>query len=337
MDNVDTDNGENDIVPFINGLNDYYLKNLSDRIKTVLTAKAKDGQYLAGDCPYGYMRDPENHTHLVVDEYASDVVKKIYEMRLAGLGFSKIASEKAQKVNQTQTDKYGRHSAAQISLFSKLLVCSDCGRNLMSKSSKRTNRYGNIYRYTFYQCETYRKSGCSVCTKHSIPNSTLKKIILDDIRSHADRIKLNEKTMIKMLQEQLHDISNKRNCTKRIRDLEQKLYKIEIHTAKLYEDRCDGIIAENRFTEMIADLESKRKVIQTELDNFKSAEINKLKKLNDIQNWISLIKENSSIEDLDRKTLETLIDKIEVGENEIVDGKKRQDIKIYYKFIGFIQ
>lgn len=91
LDNVDTENGENDIIPFINGLNDYYLKNLSDRIKSVLTAKAKTGQYLSGETPYGYMRDSENHTHLVIDEYAADIVKKIYDMRLSGMGYYSIA------------------------------------------------------------------------------------------------------------------------------------------------------------------------------------------------------------------------------------------------------
>jgi DNA invertase Pin-like site-specific DNA recombinase len=42
--NIDTEGGENDILPLLNAMNDYYLKNMSDKIKAAMTAMAKDGQ-----------------------------------------------------------------------------------------------------------------------------------------------------------------------------------------------------------------------------------------------------------------------------------------------------
>jgi len=89
---IDTETGEDDIVPFLNAMNDHYLKNLSDRIKSVLTAKAKNGQKLSGFAPYGYVRSPENHTKLIIDEYAAEVVKRIFELRADGSGYAKIAN-----------------------------------------------------------------------------------------------------------------------------------------------------------------------------------------------------------------------------------------------------
>jgi len=91
-DGVDTADGENDIVPFLNAMNDFYLNNISDRIKSVFKAKAQAGHKLTGTPPYGFMRNPEDKTRLVVDEYASGVVKRIFEMRAEGLGYSKISS-----------------------------------------------------------------------------------------------------------------------------------------------------------------------------------------------------------------------------------------------------
>ena len=67
-------------MPFLNALNDFYLKNLSDRIKSVFQAKAKAGHKLTGTPPYGYMRSPEDKTRLVIDGYAANVVKRIFEM-----------------------------------------------------------------------------------------------------------------------------------------------------------------------------------------------------------------------------------------------------------------
>lgn len=89
-DGIDTETGENDIMVFLNAMNDNYLKNLSDKIKAVFHAKAKDGQKLTGTAPYGYMRNPDDHTRLIVDEYAAGVVKRIFEMRSDGLGYGRI-------------------------------------------------------------------------------------------------------------------------------------------------------------------------------------------------------------------------------------------------------
>ena len=72
--------------------NDFYLKNLSDRIKSVFEAKAKAGHKLTGPPPYGFMRSPDDKTRLVVDEYAAGIVKRIFEMRAEGLGYGKIVS-----------------------------------------------------------------------------------------------------------------------------------------------------------------------------------------------------------------------------------------------------
>ena len=50
----------------------------------------KKGQYLGASCPYGYRKDPRDHNHLVVDDYAADVVRKIYRLYLKGYGKAKI-------------------------------------------------------------------------------------------------------------------------------------------------------------------------------------------------------------------------------------------------------
>jgi len=89
---IDTETGENDIIPFLNAMNDYYLKNLSERIKMVLTVKAKEGQKLSGAVPYGYLRSPDDHTRLIVDEYAAGVVKRIFECRAHGDSYAKITA-----------------------------------------------------------------------------------------------------------------------------------------------------------------------------------------------------------------------------------------------------
>ncbi len=76
----------------INGLiNEWYLEDLSDNIKTVLNDKRRKGEYIGGFPTYGYQKDPQNHNHLVVDPEAAQIVRQIYLWYLQGYGKQKIA------------------------------------------------------------------------------------------------------------------------------------------------------------------------------------------------------------------------------------------------------
>ena len=56
----------------------------------------------------------------------------------------------------------------------------------------------------------------------------------------------------------------------------------------------------------------------------------------DIQAWADLIRQYRNLESLDRETVLRLIDHIEIGEKKIVNGQKEQEIRIHYKFVGYI-
>lgn len=93
VDGVDTDNEENKKSRQINGLvNEWYCEDLSKNIRSSFRAKMKNGQFLGSSCPYGYKKDPQDHNHLIIDDYAADVVRKIYHLYLAGYGKAKIGS-----------------------------------------------------------------------------------------------------------------------------------------------------------------------------------------------------------------------------------------------------
>jgi len=53
-----------------------------------------------------------------------------------------------------------------------------------------------------------------------------------------------------------------------------------------------------------------------------------------INRWVGLIKEKSTMEEVDREFLDSLIEKIEIGEKRVIDGAKVQDVRIFYKYVG---
>lgn len=91
-DGADTANTWNKKSRQINGLvNEWYCEDLSENIRSAFRAKMKKGQYLGASCPYGYVKDPNDHNHLIIDAYAADVVRRIYHLYLKGYGKARIA------------------------------------------------------------------------------------------------------------------------------------------------------------------------------------------------------------------------------------------------------
>lgn len=93
VDGVDTAVASNKKSRQINGLvNEWYCEDLSENIRSAFKIKMKNGQFLGSSCPYGYKRDPKNHNHLIVDEYAANIVRRIFKLYLSGCGKARIGS-----------------------------------------------------------------------------------------------------------------------------------------------------------------------------------------------------------------------------------------------------
>lgn len=81
------------IVPFKNLINDEYCRDISNKIKAVLNVKMKKGEYVGSYAPYGYLKDPKDIHHLIIDKEAAKIVKLIFEWTLSGLGRTAIAKK----------------------------------------------------------------------------------------------------------------------------------------------------------------------------------------------------------------------------------------------------
>jgi len=422
---VDTENGDNDIVPFLNAMNDYYLKNLSDRIRSVMAAKARDGQKIAGNAPYGFQRDPEDRTRLIVDEYAAGVVRWIFEMRKQGMGFPSITKklnndgilppmiyylEKAgkdtshiktrcwiittvsmilkreiyigiaeqlvntvvsyrnnkevkrpveervrvenafpaiieretwdavQEVNRIASEKCAHRSKPQKSLYSGMLVCAGCGTTMSYWNPTKTYRNGKRIDCANFQCRTYQSTGGTICASHTVSESALKRIVVSHIRQLAEQIVLDEDAMRESLKQRLigETAVSKSEVRKESKRLRQEIYKLEVATAKLYEDWVNSVISEETFSDLINKNESERLENEQRLSLLEQSEQDVTTKVTDIGRWMRIIRENAAIEHIDRELLESLIEKIVIGECGVVDGRKHQDIQIHYRFVGLL-
>jgi len=424
-DNIDTEDGENDIMPFLNMMNDYHLKNLSDRIRSVMEAKARDGQKIAGNAPYGFWRDPDDHTRLVVDDYAAGVVRWIFDMRRQGKGLPTITktlnSEGILPPKIYYLDKIGKDSShiksrswiittvqmilrreayigvaeqlsrtvishrikkevnrpkderirlenafpviidmdtwnavsevnrlaaeiyanaewprAERSLYSGLLVCADCGVTMPFRNSARKFVDGRRVGHANAQCRTFQSTGGTSCSMHTVAEGTLDRLVIGHIRRMAGQIVLDEDAVREILRRRLvgATVGSKANTKKEIKVLGADIHKLEVAISKLYEDWAGDIISEETFTDLIRKTEEERLEKERRLASLEQSKNEAAAKEADIDRWMRLIREYAGVEYVNRELLEGLVERIEIGEEYTEDGRKHQDIRIHYKFVG---
>lgn len=89
---IDSDKqGDNDFTPFLNIMNEFYARDSSRKIQAIFKARMQDGKRVSPSVPYGYRRDPQDKQHLIVDEEAAAVVRRIFQMVIEGYGVKGIA------------------------------------------------------------------------------------------------------------------------------------------------------------------------------------------------------------------------------------------------------
>ncbi len=85
------DQNSNEFAPFLNIMNEWYLRDLSRKQKTAIRVKGESGKPTTNCAIYGYKKDPEDKHHWLIDEEAAAVVRRIFQLTIEGKGPYEIA------------------------------------------------------------------------------------------------------------------------------------------------------------------------------------------------------------------------------------------------------
>ena len=91
-DNIDTAEGENELAPIRNLFNEWYARDISKKRRISNKIKGNASEPM-GQPPYGYIKDPNDPKHWIVDDEAAQIVRRIYSMTLEGFGAEQIDSQ----------------------------------------------------------------------------------------------------------------------------------------------------------------------------------------------------------------------------------------------------
>lgn len=151
VDHADTANKGNKKSRQINGLvNEWYLEDMSENIKSVLTDKRKNGYHIGAFALYGYQKDPQKKGHLIIDEEAAGVVREVFNLFSQGYGKTAIAKILNERGVPNPTEykrqkglRYQQPESKNSTLW-KYYTVSGMLRNEMYIGNMVQGRYGSV-------------------------------------------------------------------------------------------------------------------------------------------------------------------------------------------------
>ena len=421
---IDTqsNDGSTDVMCFLNLFNEFYSRDTSKKVKAVKKACAENGKFMGTYPAFGYMRDPADKHHLVIDQETAPTVRRIFAMRASGMTFRKIAlslndegipspgvlyyrrkgqadprranhmwadqtvknilrnevyignmvqgksgtlSYKSRKLVAKSKDEWirveGTHEAiiprdvwdtvvaidqkkvrksrtsdGIRSIFTGLVYCADCGFKMRNQVERFTYKDGRPGRYSSFLCGNYGRSGKNACTIHTIYESVLEQLVLEDIREKAqyaehDRERLLAQ-IIRMKNKEQH--SRAASFEQELKVTAARVTELEKLMQNLYEDKCTGVVPQTVFQTLMHKYETERAQKAAALPELERKVREQLEDRHDADRWAEIIRRYTEITELDETILFELVDRIEVGEAEKRCGLRVQSIKVFYRYVG---
>ena len=244
-----------------------------------------------------------------------------------------IDKETWNTVQRLRSNKRRPTKTGKTSIFSGHLFCKDCGAKLY---------YCTTNNFTpdkdFYRCSNYKNNSTHSCTSHNIKDIALRELVLDNIKqvisyiSSYEDLFIKEKLDASLEEQRKEDISNKKLLSqykKRVKDIDNLIQHI-------YEDNISGKITDERFATLSLNYEREQKDLKKKVSEL-SATIDKTKQEEiDLTAFIDKVKKYTEIKELTPEIVNELIDKIYVYQQTKLNGKKYQQINIFYAGVGII-
>jgi len=186
-------------------------------------------------------------------------------------------------------------------------------------------------RFIFY-CSYYVRSFKEQCSKHSIRSDVLEEMVLKSIQLQIDLILKSEKTIDEITKSKNINYNNQ-SLRKSIDELEKRLNKLKLLKKSVYEDWKLNIITQEEYNSYSVSYNDDIQNINNSLNTLKE-KLNNNKNINN-NSWINEFRKRKNIKELDRDTIESLIDYIDICEdgNIIITFKYNDEYKNMINFI----
>lgn len=235
-----------------------------------------------------------------------------------------------EKVQIIRENKRRPNKSGITSMFSGLLYCADCGAKLSLATANR---------YTHFRCSQYKRtSRTQNCTQHYIREDALNQLVLKQLQHFLSYLQQFERVFIRRqidttLAERRYELSAKQ---KQIEKDEKRMDELDRLFRKIYEDNVSGKLNDERFYKLSDGYEAEQGQLKREIEAL-TAEVSQADmEVTNVAKLIAVTKKYTRIDELTPEILNAFVDKIVIHEREKKDGKRTQQIDIYYSYVGIV-
>lgn len=268
------------------------------------------------------------------------IVKKPKEEWIRAEGKHEALIEKSlwDRVQEIDRKKYKPRATLDgtSSIFTGILYCADCGNKMRNQNERRKRQDGSEHHRSYFICGNYARSGKGACTVHTISEDALYQMVVHNIRRHARLVECDEKRIIEAIRtlRGRESDSSRTAYMSEIKIHRDRLVMLDRLIEKLYEDRLTGTIPESIFHSLIQKYEQERVDRKQTVQRLEERIASIRQDEDGTLHWAEQIKQYTHLEVLDAEILLRLIDRIVVGEAQIIDGNRVCDVQIHYNYVG---
>ena len=249
-----------------------------------------------------------------------------------------IDRETWERVQELRKQRKRPNRYDEVGLFSGILFCADCGSVMYQQRYQTDKRKQDCY-----ICGSYKKRTRD-CTAHFIRTDLLTAGVTENLRQITSYAAKHEARFMKLLVEQNEDGGRRRNAAKKkeLETAQKRISELSAIFKRLYEDSVTGRISDERFSELSADYEAEQKELKERVAGLQE-ELSKAKEATEnAEKFMKVVRGHTSFEELTPTLLREFVEKIVIHESVALDGKRRgklrrQEIEIYYSFVGKVE
>ncbi len=243
-----------------------------------------------------------------------------------------ITEEVFEKVQQIRQQRHRQTKTGKSSIFSGLVFCADCGAKMYYCTSVKFEK-----RQDFFVCATHRHHK-DKCGSHYIRAVVLEDMVLRHMQMVISYVASHEAHFRAVMGDKLKLASDEaiRVNKKKLAKAEKRLNELDRIFMRLYEDRVNGTISDERFASMSKSYEDEQAKLKREVETLTKEVDQQEQKADDVERFIAQAHKYVGLEELTPYALHEMVKAIYIEAPDKSSGKRRQSIHISYDFVGFI-
>ncbi len=243
-----------------------------------------------------------------------------------------ISEDQWLRVQELRENRIRPTATGRTSLFSGKVFCADCGAKLHFCAAKSLTR-----NQEFYRCANY-KDGRGPCKIHFIRNVVLERLVLEAISDFVDFVRGYEPVFLYLLAKK-HDVLRQMEHRKLVQlteSGEKRINDLDRLISGLYSDFKLGYLSEERYKKLMLQYENEQQELTERVRNAKEQLASAEQKAIDLRLLLKTVRELTDVKELTPTLVNSLIERIEVHNNDKYDGHCHVKVDIYFTVVGMM-